>query len=99
MKNLLEVLDKVKGTEYPITDKGRIRQKEQTGLKIELTNALIADLREADIEVLETQKGFILLLENEIEGAIPIEGSLVTKPLDYDFYGLHDEFIEKQNKE
>ena len=99
MKHLLELLDTIEETVYPTTDKGRIRQKEQTELKMALTNAFVEDLKDMGLEVLEVQKGFALLLQNHEEGAIPVEVNIVTKPLDYDAFGLHDEFMAKQNKE
>ena len=99
MKHLLELLDTIRETVYPITDKGRIRQKEQTELKVQITDAIAADLKSNDIDVLEVQKGFVILLQNDEEGAIPVEVNIITKPLDYDVFGLHDEYLSKQNKE
>lgn len=92
-KALLEGLgDKV----FPITPKGRIQQKEQTQLKKDLVDALASDFEEAGIETYLVQKGLVVLIENDEEGAIPIEIDIITKPLDYDYIGLNDEYIAKQ---
>ena len=94
----MKVISEYKTAELPITDKMRIQQKEQTKLKRELSNALLEDMREAGVDVFETQKGFILIVENDIEGGIPIEANLVMKSLDHDYISLHEEYLDKQNK-
>lgn len=94
-KALLEGLrDKI----LPITPKGRIQQKEQTQLKKDLVDALASDLEEAGIETYLVQKGLVVLIENDEEGAIPVEIDIITKPLDYDYLGLHEEYLDKQER-
>ena len=99
MKNFVSVMSVIKEKIYNITNKDRIQQKEQLELKNMLTNALLKDFKEADIEVYEVPKGFVIILPNDEEGAIPVELSIVTKPLDYDYDGLHDEYLRKLNKD
>ena len=99
MKNFKDALNKVRETVFPVTVRGRIQQKEQIILKNDLTTALMQDLEAAGIEVYSVQKGFVILLPNDEEGVIPVELTIVTKPLDDDYDALHTEHIEKLNKE
>lgn len=99
MSKFKDTVDSFVGTEFPVTPKGRIQQKEQIELKNDLTYALMDDLIEIGIECYPVQKGFVALVPNDIEGAIPVEINIITKPLDYDYMSLHDEYIEKQTKD
>lgn len=96
MKNFLSVVEIVKEKIYNITDKGRIKQKEQLELKTSLTNALLKDFESAGVESYAVQKGIVILLQNDEEGAIPLEVTITTKPLDYDYDQLHEEWLEKE---
>lgn len=98
MKNFLDAMKSVEGKQYNVTDKGRIQQKEQLELKTLLTESLLKDFVEAGVEVVEVPKGFVIVVPNDEEGAIPLELSIVTKPLDYDYDALHDEWSAKQEK-
>lgn len=98
MKKFVEVVNSYKEVELPITPALRIQQKEQTNLKNSLTDSLMDDMEQAGIEVFRTQKGFVLLVPNIEEGAIPVEINVITKPLDLDYISLHEEYLDKQNK-
>lgn len=101
MKAFEEVIDKINKTEYKLNTKGNaVVQSERNEMKFQLTDALAAVFEEIeDIDVLQVQKGIVLLLPNEIEGSLPVEIQIITKPLDYDYDSLHEEYLEKQAKE
>ena len=98
MVSFKDMINSFKEVVFPITPASRIQQKEQTNLKNSLTDSLMDDMEQADIEVFRTQKGFILLVPNIEEGAIPVEINVITKPLDLDYISLHEEYLDKQNK-
>ena len=98
MNNFLNEVLSYKDVELVVTNKMRIQQKDQTKIKRNLTDALLTDMREAGLDVYETQKGFILVIENSIEGGIPIEVNLIMKSLDHDYIALNEEYFDKLNK-
>ena len=99
MTNFKEMIDSVEETKFPITDRGRLVQKEQTKLKNSLTHALMEDIGDQGIEVYAVQKGFVVVIPNNEEGVIPIEVNIITKPLDYDYIALNEEYFDKQKKD
>lgn len=101
MQAFRDVVEEVKKEEFKLNTKGNaIVQSERNELKFKLTDALALALEEVeDIDVVQVQKGIAILLPNDIEGSIPVEIQIITKPLDYDVDGLHQEYLEKQAKE
>lgn len=95
MKQFKEMVESIAEVVYKITPKGRISQGEQNELKAGLTNALQADLGEAGIESYVTQQGIVIVIPNDMEGAIPVELNIITKPLDLDYHILHEEWQDK----
>lgn len=98
MTKLKKMIESCEEVVYPVTTKGRLVQKEQIKLKNDLTLSLMEDMKEIGIEVYPVQKGFVIVIPNNEEGVIPVEVNIITKPLDYDYIALHEEYLDKLNK-
>lgn len=84
MKNIAKVLASYKGKNFKVSN-GKINQLERNALKADFVNALALDLADAGLVVGSVEKGFAVLMENDILGSLSIVIDGVVKGLDYDF--------------
>lgn len=79
----------------------RIQQGEATKLKEIMIDLAIEALEEkyTELEIIKGAKGVLLLIPNEIEGAIPMVLDIVNKPLDFDVEEWEEEYKDKIKRE
>jgi hypothetical protein len=84
MKNIAQVLASYKGKNFKVSN-GKINQLERNALKADFVNALALDLANAGLVVGSVEKGFAVLMDNDVLGSLSIVIDGVVKGLDYDF--------------
>jgi hypothetical protein len=95
--NLEKLLDFVYEYDYKLTNTGNsITQKQRNELKYNLTQEVVAVLLNNGIPyITQTADGFILEIQHEDLGVIPVELNLKVKNLDYDISAAEDEWLMK----
>lgn len=95
--NLVKLLDFVYEYDYSLTTSGSaITQKQRNELKYNLTQEVVAVLLNSGIPyITQTADGFILEIQHENFGVIPVELNLKVKNLDYDIGAAEDEWLMK----
>lgn len=83
---LQRVLNTIYEYDYTLTESGKsISQKERNELKYNLTEVIAALLQENGIEfITRTSEGYILEIQHQEFGMIPVELNLKVKNLDFD---------------
>lgn len=84
MENIAKVLASYKGKNFKVSN-GKINQLERNALKADFVNALALDLANAGLVVGSVEKGFAVLMDNDVLGSLSIVIDGVVKGLDYDF--------------
>ena len=95
--NLAKLLEFVYGFDYKLTASGKaITQKQRNELKYNLTREVVAVLMNSGLPyITQTADGFILEIQHEELGVIPIELNLKVKNIDYDIGAAEEEWQMK----
>lgn len=98
MENIAKVLASYKGKNFKVSN-GKINQLERNALKADFVNALALDLANAGLIVGSVEKGFAVLMDNDVLGSLSIVIDGVVKGLDYDFdYEVDAEAVRLADK-
>lgn len=86
LEPLENVLEFIYRYDYPLTDSGKsIAQKERNELKYNLTEVIADILEDNGIEyITRTSDGYIMEIQHEKLGVIPIEINIKVKNIDFD---------------
>jgi hypothetical protein len=86
LEPLEKVLEFIYRYDYPLTDSGKsIAQKERNELKYNLTEVIADILEDNGIEyITRTSDGYIMEIQHEKLGVIPIEINIKVKNIDFD---------------
>lgn len=95
-----KLLDFIYQYPYKLTASGKaISQKQRNELKYNLTNEVVAVLVNNGIPyITQTADGFILEIQHEDFGVIPVELNLKVKNIDYDIAAAEEEWLMKVEK-
>jgi len=98
--DLKELLASIYSTEYALTKNGdSISQRERNKLKYDLTEAVVGVLLvECFDYITQTADGYIIEIQNEELGLIPVELNLKVKNVTYDLDGAIEDYEIKQKK-
>ena len=78
------------------TSKNRVHQTDARKFKDELHEILMEKIGELDYDITPVDNGFIIEVQHEELGAIPVEAKFIVKPLDYDVISAGEQYAEKQ---
>lgn len=94
LEPLEKVLEFIYRFDYPLTDSGKsIAQKERNELKYNLTEVIADILEDNGIEyITRTSDGYIMEIQHEKLGVIPIEINIKVKNIDFDIGGSEDDW-------
>jgi hypothetical protein len=94
LEPLEKVLEFIYRYEYPLTDSGKsIAQKERNELKYNLTEVIADILEDNGIDyITRTSDGYIMEIQHEKLGVIPIEINIKVKNIDFDIGGSEDDW-------
>jgi hypothetical protein len=86
LEPLEKVLEFIYRYDYPLTDSGKsIAQKERNELKYNLTEIIADILEDNGVEyITRTSDGYIMEIQHEKLGVIPIEINIKVKNIDFD---------------
>lgn len=86
LEALEKVLEFIYRYDYPLTDSGKsIAQKERNELKYNLTEVIADILEDNGVEyITRTSDGYIMEIQHEKLGVIPIEINIKVKNIDFD---------------
>jgi hypothetical protein len=86
LEPLEKVLEFIYRYDYPLTDSGKsIAQKERNELKYNLTEVIADILEDNGVEyITRTSDGYIMEIQHEKLGVIPIEINIKVKNIDFD---------------
>ena len=101
--NLEKLLDFIYTYDYKLSSSGKaITQKQRNELKYNLTREIVDILLNNGIKyITRTVDGFILEIQHEELGVIPVELNVKVKNLDYDIEGAEEEWkrkVKERNK-
>lgn len=105
LEPLEKVLEFIYRFDYPLTDSGKsIAQKERNELKYNLTEVIADILEDNGMEyITRTSDGYIMEIQHEKLGVIPIEINVKVKNIDFDIGGSEDDWVirveERKDKE
>jgi hypothetical protein len=105
LEALEKVLEFIYRYDYPLTDSGKsIAQKERNELKYNLTEVIADILEDNGIEyITRTSDGYIMEIQHEKLGVIPIEINIKVKNIDFDIGDSEDDWNiqvkERKDKE
>jgi hypothetical protein len=105
LEPLERVLEFIYRYDYPLTDSGKsIAQKERNELKYNLTEVIADILEDNGIEyITRTSDGYIMEIQHERLGVIPIEINIKVKNIDFDIGGAEEDWTlrveERKDKE
>jgi len=94
LEPLEKVLEFIYRYDYPLTDSGKsIAQKERNELKYNLTEVIADILEDNGIEyITRTSDGYILEIQHERLGVVPIEINIKVKNIDFDIGGAQEDW-------
>lgn len=94
LEPLEKVLEFIYRYDYPLTDSGKsIAQKERNELKYNLTEVIADILEDNGIEyITRTSDGYIMEIQHEKLGVIPIEINIKVKNIDFDIGGSEEDW-------
>jgi len=98
MKNTQKFIDGFYSEQFKVTQgvKGEtIQQTQRNEYKIQLLDALFADMKEAGLDVQLTIDGVALVMANEEEGAVTVVFDTIFKTLDYNVVQEADDYTAK----
>jgi hypothetical protein len=105
LEPLEKVLEFIYRYDYPLTDSGKsLAQKERNELKYNLTEIIADILEDNGIEyITRTSDGYIMEIQHEKLGVIPIEINIKVKNIDFDIGSAEDDWVirvqERKEKE
>ena len=105
LEPLERVLEFIYRYDYPLTDSGKsIAQKERNELKYNLTEVIADILEDNGMEyITRTSDGYIMEIQHEKLGVIPIEINIKVKNIDFDIGGAEEDWTlrveERKDKE
>jgi hypothetical protein len=105
LEPLEKVLEFIYRYDYPLTDSGKsIAQKERNELKYNLTEVIADILEDNGIEyITRTSDGYIMEIQHETLGVIPIEINIKVKNIDFDIGSAEEDWTlrveERKDKE
>jgi len=105
LEALEKVLEFIYRYDYPLTDSGKsIAQKERNELKYNLTEVIADILEDNGIEyITRTSDGYIMEIQHEKLGVIPIEINIKVKNIDFDIGSSEEDWDirveERKDKE
>jgi hypothetical protein len=105
LEPLERVLEFIYRYEYPLTDSGKsIAQKERNELKYNLTEVIADILEDNGMEyITRTSDGYIMEIQHEKLGVIPIEINIKVKNIDFDIGSAEEDWTlrveERKDKE
>lgn len=94
LEPLEKVLEFIYRYDYPLTDSGKsIAQKERNELKYNLTEVIADILEDNGINyITRTSDGYIMEIQHEKLGVIPIEINIKVKNIDFDIGGSEEDW-------
>ena len=94
LEPLEKVLEFIYRYDYPLTDSGRsIAQKERNELKYNLTEVIADILEDNGVDyITRTSDGYIMEIQHEKLGVIPIEINIKVKNIDFDIGGSEEDW-------
>jgi hypothetical protein len=94
LEPLEKVLEFIYRYDYPLTDSGKsVAQKERNELKYNLTEVIADILEDNGIEyITRTSDGYIMEIQHEKLGVIPIEINIKVKNIDFDIGGAQEDW-------
>ncbi len=95
-------LQEIKTKEFKTTkDNKRLNQSSGNELKNIVTELVMESLLTTypELNVIRGASSLLLMIENDIEGALPLEITIVNKPLNIDENDFANEYHEKLKKE
>lgn len=105
LEPLERVLEFIYRYDYPLTDSEKsIAQKERNELKYNLTEVIADILEDNGMEyITRTSDGYIMEIQHEKLGVIPIEINIKVKNIDFDIGGAEEDWTlrveERKDKE
>lgn len=105
LQPLERVLEFIYIYNFPLTDSGKsVAQKERNELKYNLTEVIADILEDNGIEyITRTSDGYIMEIQHETLGVIPIEINIKVKNIDFDIGGSEEDWDirveERKDKE
>jgi hypothetical protein len=99
-----EMLEKIYKHRFTLTSsKKAIAQTERNELKYELTDVVkeLLEKESGDMNLLITRTidGYIMEVQNEMLGLVPIELILKVRAIDYDIFEAEDEYLAKLDEQ
>lgn len=99
-----EMLEKIYKHRFTLTaSKKAIAQTERNELKYELTDVVkeLLEKESGDMNLLITRTidGYIMEIQNEMLGLVPIELILKVRAIDYDIFEAEDEYLAKLDEQ
>jgi lipocalin len=101
MKNIQQFIDNFYKEQFTVTSgvKGdTIQQTQRNEYKIQLLDALLADMKEAGLDVQLTIDGVALVIANEEEGGVTVVFDTIFKTLDYNVLQEAEDYNEKMQE-
>lgn len=94
LEPLEKVLEFIYRYDYPLTDSGKsIAQKERNELKYNLTEVIADILEDNGVDyITRTSDGYIMEIQHEKLGVIPIEINIKVKNIDFDIGGSEEDW-------
>lgn len=101
MKNTKQFIDSFYKEKFKVTSgvKGdTIQQTQRNEYKIQLLDALFADMKEAGFDVQITMDGVALVMSNEEEGMVTVVFDTIFKTLDYNIVQEAEDYTAKMKE-
>jgi hypothetical protein len=101
MKNTKQFIDSFYKEKFKVTSgvKGdTIQQTQRNEYKIQLLDALFADMKEAGFDVQVTMDGVALVMSNEEEGMVTVVFDTIFKTLDYNIIQEAEDYTAKMQE-
>lgn len=101
MKNVKQFVENFYNERFTVTSgvKGdTIQQTQRNEYKIQLLDALFADMKEAGFDVQVTMDGVALVMANEEEGGVTVVFDTIFKTLDYNIVQEAEDYTAKMQE-
>jgi Skp family chaperone for outer membrane proteins len=101
MKNVKQFVENFYKEQFNVTSgvKGdTIQQTQRNEYKIQLLDALFADMKEAGFDVQVTMDGVALVMANQEEGAVTVVFDTIFKTLDYNIVQEAEDYTAKMQE-
>lgn len=101
MKNVKQFIENFYKEQFKVTSgvKGdTIQQTQRNEYKIQLLDALFADMKEVGLDVQVTMDGVALVMANEEEGAVTVVFDTIFKTLDYNIVQEAEDYTAKMQE-